>query len=520
MGLPYQTLQKSYFYFLEDFTKKHIDLLRKSRVFIFGAGNRGRSVLWMLKAFQITNICFVDNNVNKQNSYMDGCAVISFEEADKYSGKHVFLCPVEHGRSILEQLGASGRMENIDYFNLDFYFTDYLDLVTELKEPASDYALLFGCCVLSSCILETSMLPMGGGMSSRLTTPSLGETMRKQFCMECKLCTLPGFYPAIYYYTINACLHLQKEPPRLILMLMEVSSLSPYAPLVMGTQNYQQHKDFVEQLVTIDPDNQELRKYLQKVNERLERSMKGSSPTKAYNTPEMKRRVYKLKYLYNLCETDESVVYTKRILTKMKDRNIPVILLFPPVDYQCGEAICGNSFKEEFSAVVEKMRSFLDGFCFSCIDASFIADSNYFVPPPCSPDINPFLNAEGQKLLIDFLRRQPALKPFLNKIEAHEGSNQMIIKPKNPDELMKLLSSDPLILYGMGDTGRRIAKWCEAHGIKYLWSDKKFDELQKQESTPACGGGGYSLMIFLENIQLQILWFRPLYTKMKLSRIY
>lgn len=48
----------------------------------------------------------------------------------------------------------------------------------------------------------------------------------------------------------------------------------------------------------------------------------------------------------------------------------------------------------------------------------------------------------------------------------------MIIKPEKPEELVEFLKSKPFILYGMGDTGTRIAKWCEEHGISCLFSDK------------------------------------------------
>lgn len=48
----------------------------------------------------------------------------------------------------------------------------------------------------------------------------------------------------------------------------------------------------------------------------------------------------------------------------------------------------------------------------------------------------------------------------------------MIIKPENVEELVTLLKTKPLILYGMGDTGARIAAWCDEQGIEYRVSDK------------------------------------------------
>lgn len=398
MEIEAQTLQKSYYQFLTDFIEAHIDALRQAKIFIFGAGVRGCNLLCVLRSFGLSDICFVDNNTAKQGNQLEGCAVLSFEEADQCSRNHLFLCPVEHGEAILAQLKASGRRENTDYFNLDFFFTDYLAVEEEMKAPAEDYSLLFGCCVLSSYILGDGVLP------------SLGEVLRERvFHGACKLCTLPGFYSTVYYFAISACLRVQKHPPKSIVIL---SSLSPYEPLMMGEQNYQQHKQFMEWLVSIIPEDVEAQEYLKKINERLKRSKKGGRPTKAENTVDAQKRVYSLKYLYRLREDDESVIYTKKILKRMNRERIPVILLFPPVDYQRGEKICGEDFKARYSAVINELRSFMSGLVYQYLDASFIATSDYFVPPTTSPDINPFLNEKGQQLFVKFLKEQSVLKFF------------------------------------------------------------------------------------------------------------
>lgn len=53
----------------------------------------------------------------------------------------------------------------------------------------------------------------------------------------------------------------------------------------------------------------------------------------------------------------------------------------------------------------------------------------------------------------------------------------MIIKLEHPEKLIEFLKSKPLILYGMGDTGKRIAEWCDKHGIRYLISDQRAEEM-------------------------------------------
>lgn len=48
----------------------------------------------------------------------------------------------------------------------------------------------------------------------------------------------------------------------------------------------------------------------------------------------------------------------------------------------------------------------------------------------------------------------------------------MIIQPENPEQLIALLRSAPLVLYGMGGAGLRIAKWCDENHITYVFADK------------------------------------------------
>lgn len=53
----------------------------------------------------------------------------------------------------------------------------------------------------------------------------------------------------------------------------------------------------------------------------------------------------------------------------------------------------------------------------------------------------------------------------------------MIIKPDNSKELIKVLKEKSLILYGMGDTGMRIASWCEEQEIDFSMSDKMLSKM-------------------------------------------
>ena len=100
---------KSYYLFLKDFFEKNIDELRNSRVFIYGAGTRGHILVLMLKSLGCEDVFFVDNSIEKQGTELEGKSVLSFDEANKFTGKHIFLCPIDNNAPILQQLADTGR---------------------------------------------------------------------------------------------------------------------------------------------------------------------------------------------------------------------------------------------------------------------------------------------------------------------------------------------------------------------------------------------------------------------------
>ena len=56
----------------------------------------------------------------------------------------------------------------------------------------------------------------------------------------------------------------------------------------------------------------------------------------------------------------------------------------------------------------------------------------------------------------------------------------MIIHPEKPEQLIRLLKSAPLVLYGMGGAGLRISKWCDENQISYVFADKNAEIKQKE----------------------------------------
>lgn len=66
----------------------------------------------------------------------------------------------------------------------------------------------------------------------------------------------------------------------------------------------------------------------------------------------------------------------------------------------------------------------------------------------------------------------------------------MIIQPENPEHLLARLRSAPLVLYGMGGAGLRIAQWCDENQVDYVFSDRdaetKRESASKTVISPQC----------------------------------
>ncbi|MHC1724159.1 MAG: hypothetical protein AB9836_13250 [Aminipila sp.] len=56
----------------------------------------------------------------------------------------------------------------------------------------------------------------------------------------------------------------------------------------------------------------------------------------------------------------------------------------------------------------------------------------------------------------------------------------MIVKPNNPEELICLLKTRPLIIYGMGYVGKLIAEWCNLNKVTYVFCDINAYKMKKE----------------------------------------
>ena len=399
-------IEKSYYYYFCNFIKKHLDMLLNSRVYIFGAGIRGRNLLRVLLHFQISDIVFVDNDPQKQGEHLDDFPIISFDAANACNKKHVFLCPIEKGQLILQQLNNSGRCENKDFFNLDFQPTDYLDVLKELERPAHDDLLVFGSCDWAFYLLGDKPLV------------SMGDRFKQYISHDrCKVYFMPAFAQAMYYHIANGLIQMGKISKQVLLPIV-IATFSPYFPMLMKTSHFIQHNQIIEQLLRLLPSNIELSDYSRELIEIINHSVVGNGVMPAKNTSGALMKKMQLFYNFKINDKSESIGYLKKLLSLFNNHNISVMLYFPPTNYFHGESVCGESFSKILDENIKGVLSLIGKYKYDVLNLSFNYNADFFVEPFGDPNLF-VLNKLGQNQVLDALGKQEFLKPYFNERKAN-----------------------------------------------------------------------------------------------------
>ena len=108
------------------------NLDRRTKIFLFGAGERGIKVfdiinLWLPGEFEIKG--FVDNNVSKQHTRLEGLDILSVDEMAEHTDEKTAIVICIYGASPIRgidlQLQEYGYIKNKDYFHYTEFFSVY-----------------------------------------------------------------------------------------------------------------------------------------------------------------------------------------------------------------------------------------------------------------------------------------------------------------------------------------------------------------------------------------------------------
>lgn len=94
------------------------------KVYIFGAGERGRKAAEILRDFEVSCGGFIDNDITKQETFIDGIRVYSLENGlSEYKEDNILLISMANSSEIYEELKE--RYKNV-------YSTEYVDTLMRL----------------------------------------------------------------------------------------------------------------------------------------------------------------------------------------------------------------------------------------------------------------------------------------------------------------------------------------------------------------------------------------------------
>lgn len=371
-------------------------MLRGKRIVIMGAGIRGCCLLKVLESRGFGNIAFVDNNVEKQGNLIYNYDILSFADARKYEKEQVFLVAPENAGKIYEQLSVAGFRENKEWFS--FSVSAYDHYVEEYKRKVDDYLLVMGDCAFTHIALNDENFD------------SLGTMIRKQVGEKrCKVLDMHGMGQQAYYHISRSLLERGEKPSAFLFLLM-IETMAPKVPIMPRTQ----HPELIRALVEeSEHPNPEFVAYADLTRERFNRFQLEAFAAFDDKTSQKSEKLYmEVNYLFRYRETTEGVTYLKKTIRMMNEKNVPVVLYVPPVNFYQGEALFGEGFRKRYETNFKKLYETLDseGLRYEVVDASYILPLEDFA---AANTIDETCNYSGRKKIMECLKKSERLKAYL-----------------------------------------------------------------------------------------------------------
>ena len=387
---PITAISKEDYNVILECIQKNQELFNNKTILIFGAGIRGAEIAVILEGEGYTNIEFTDNNQEKWGGVIDNYPIISVEQALAKRNEVVYLISVEEGEPIAEQLRQEGLIENKEFFfpKNDLYqrFTD------EFKRNMQDKPLVMGDCMFEVISFDDT------------NKTSLTEIMQDELGYEnVKLLTMHGMSLPSFYHVLKGQINCGMQPSVFVVML-NFETLTGKQHLLPRSQHTQLAKMVSE--VAPDPDG-ELKKYALLTEERVKNvqaeffttnnmSAKASNNKKGKISDNAAKVFFKLNYMYKLDTEMESIQYLRKIMKMAKERGFDVIPFVPPVNYQRGIELFGETFEEAYGSNLKALTNVVEEGGFHLLDLSHICTREYFAHES-TPDET--TNYMGRKLV-------------------------------------------------------------------------------------------------------------------------
>lgn len=344
------------------------ELLHQVQLVIWGAGIRGTIFSLFLKRKGYSNIVFVDSNSEKWGGCINEFVILSPEELEEQRAicKRVILISTENSAGIEKELEEKRYRSGRDYFTIKTKLYD--KYVEEFKRPYRNEVLVMGDCEFSTMAVDDK--------DYRTLAELLSEKCGND---DVKILAMHGMGLRAYYNIFRAQIEMGMKPSFLLVMV-NFDTLTGMQHLLPRSQ----HAELIQRIFDgLDEKNDEFTEYTELVWERSKRIQAefftAKEGTKDSAVTDAKAKNYfRLNYMYRLDMETEGVIYLGKILELAAEEGVRVVPFIPPVNYQLGESLFGDKFKQSYEKNLEKVKRFVEEKGAELLDLSFSLTAEEF----------------------------------------------------------------------------------------------------------------------------------------------
>ena len=206
-----------------------------------------------------------------------------------------------------------------------------------------------------------------------------------------------------FYHLVRLQFKMRIIPQKIILAVNTV--------MFTGKKNQlprAQHTPLLKKIQkSLEFDDREFDDYVNLTAERMERFqtdafVSSSNNVQNRNSKHISDLRMRLNYMYLLDDTEEGVVYLRKLAALCKVNNVEFVPFLPPINYEYGQSVFGKEFDEYCRTNAQKLKDILDKeYAVDLWDAGYLLSKEYFA---ASDTINEITNYAGRKKEIEFLK--------------------------------------------------------------------------------------------------------------------
>lgn len=379
-----------------EFKKKIIQMkhnLETKRIVVWGAGIRGTTFYYYLKNSGYKIEFYIDSNPQKVGGTIFEVKIRDPKDVLGVEKNIFIIISVENNQSIVEQLINEGLIENIDFLQVNTNI--YEEFINKIKQQKEIDYLITGCCFLTHISMKDREAERAD--LENLLLNKFGKNNTKVLAMH-------GFPMGSFYQTLRTQILLGMVPKHLV-MFVNLSSF----PNKYGFFPRALHIPLWEKINSeCNIEDQELQNYLLELRKRGENFkadlfVENSGLVDKNEIDKIVKLNFRMKYLTSIEEDSENIIYLKKVAKLCSQKNIKFCLGIDPVNYQLGERLFGNRFRDCYQKNISLVKKIVGENGGILLDLSYVLESKYFADFDTVTEV---CNYAGRSLLADYIYKK------------------------------------------------------------------------------------------------------------------